>query len=416
MNNYGAKLKLSIGLLVIVIVFVLLSFNSNAATAPAIVSYQGKILDNGIAVSTSIQMNFKLFDALTGGAELYSNTSTITPSSGLFSVLLGSAGTTALDPTIFRDSDEIYLQVTVGTETLSPRKQIVTSPYAFNAKYLNGLEATSTPITSAYIPVTDNNGNISFNSVTTTGDLNVEGELKISQTSTVQNVLPESNGIFSLGSVVWRWLKGWFVDLDVINLFATNADIGTSTIANATITSSTLTSTTIVNAGIINLNAENATTTNLYTQTLTVSNTIRVGQICDKDGNNCYVPSAVNISITQVVTTTALFNGDITTGTLEGYVAVNNICNNKLSGSHMCSAEEIIYLIRAIGPSSLFNGLSYAWVSNGPPGYLAPSNDCNGWKSSLDNNYGPFWEFATSTGGRGVLSPCDQLKPLACCK
>jgi len=264
-------------------------------------------------------MTFELFNTSTGGSALYTYTEAIVPSSGLFSVLIGDSLINPLDPEIFKNNSELYLQVTVGIETLSPRKRIVTVPYAFNARYLDGYGVSLTPTNTNYIPVADSDGGFTFGNVTTTGDLYVSG-------------------------------------------------------------------------------------------------TVRAGQICDKDGNNCYVPSVANTPIQQIVTTTGMFNGNITTGTLTGYVAVNDICNARLSGSHMCSAEEIIYLIRAVGPSSLFNNLSYAWVSNGPPGYLAPSNDCNGWKSSLDNNYGPFWEFATTTGGRGVLSPCDQLKPLACCK
>ena len=55
---------------------------------------------------------------------------------------------------------------------------------------------------------------------------------------------------------------------------------------------------------------------------------------------------------------------------------------------------------------------------NGPPGYLAPSNDCSGWSSNSYTNYGPVWDwnFSRSTGGRGMLTPCDGVKPLACCK
>lgn len=319
MSDFGLKLKLSIGLLFFTIALVLFSLRSDAATPPSVISYQGKILENGVSASTSLTMTFELFNTSTGGSALYTYTEAVVPSSGLFSVLIGDSLINPLVPEIFRDNDDLYLQVTVGIETLSPRKRIVTVPYAFNARYLDGYGVSLTPTNTNYIPVADSDGGFTFGNVTTTGDLYVSG-------------------------------------------------------------------------------------------------TVRAGQICDKDGNNCYVPSVANTPIQQIVTTTGMFNGNITTGTLTGYVAVNDICNARLSGSHMCSAEEIIYLIRAVGPSSLFNNLSYAWVSNGPPGYLAPSNDCNGWKSSLDNNYGPFWEFATTTGGRGVLSPCDQLKPLACCK
>lgn len=413
MNNYGAKLKLSIGLLIIAVVFVLLSLNSNAAVSPSIITYQGKILVDGTTTSTPLTMTFELFNSSTsyiGETSLYTTTNLITPSSGLFSVLLGGSGTNPLNPEIFRTSDEIYLQVTVEGQVLSPRKRIVSVPYAFNAMYLNGLEATSTPTNTAYIPVTDDNGNITFNSVTTTGDLNVEGELKISQTSTLQNVVPESNGIFSLGSAVWRWLKGWFVDLDVINLFAINADIGTSTITNATITSSTLTSTTIINAGITNLNAENVTTTgDLY-----VSGTLRTGDICSKDGSFCFNIDELNITVKEMRTTSVKYVGNVTTTpALRGYQAANTICSAFWTGSHFCKTEEIMTIIEKQN-ISYFSGT--AWLANGPPGYTAPANDCSGWTSSDGNRYGAIWQFNSDGGGSGYLTTCNQPLPLACCK
>jgi hypothetical protein len=177
----GLKIKFSIGLLVLAIVFVLLSFRTDAASPASIISYQGKILQNGASVSSSLVMNFKLFNTSTLGTELYSNTSTVIVSSGLFSVLLGDDGTTALDPTIFRDNSDLYLQVTVGTETLSPRKRLVTSPYAFNAKYLDGYAPSITPTNTNYIPVADGNGGFTFNNVTTTGDVSASGSVKTNQ-------------------------------------------------------------------------------------------------------------------------------------------------------------------------------------------------------------------------------------------
>ena len=385
----------------------------NTVSVPASINYQGKILQSSVAVDSSLGMSFTIYDSLTGGTAVYTAfgsvgsiaTSSITVSEGLFDVNFGLGATNVLDTSIFADYSELYLEIIVEGETLSPRKRLTAVPYAFNSKYLDGVSATSTSITSTYIPVSDENGNFDFNSVTST-------KLTVTATTTAKNILPSTNFLYNLGSSLFRWLKGWFVDLETTNLIATNATstnlnvINTATIENAIITSSTLT-----NSNIENLTATNVTSTNFYTNDMVVGN-----EICDSLGN-CFVPTDVAniyspVSIIEITTTTYR-------GNLGGYVGGNNICDAYLSGSHLCTAEEILYLIQSDDdPVTLFNGFDYAWLSNGPPGDLAPSNDCNGWNSSADTYYGPVWDwaFSTTTGGRGLVSPCDGLKPIACCK
>jgi hypothetical protein len=92
----------------------------------------------------------------------------VTPSSGIFSVGLGDSGTNALDPATFRDNGTLYLEVQVGGETLSPRKQVTAAPFAYNALYLNGVGTSANVSSSAYIPVADSQGNFAFTNVTTT--------------------------------------------------------------------------------------------------------------------------------------------------------------------------------------------------------------------------------------------------------
>jgi len=122
-----------------------------AAIAPSVVTYQGKLLVSNSPASTTVSMKFVLYDDLTTGSALYTASGTvgapavlsITPTSGLFSIDLGGSGTNALDPSIFQSTSTIYLEVTVGIQTLSPRKQITAAPYAFNAKYIDGLATSS---------------------------------------------------------------------------------------------------------------------------------------------------------------------------------------------------------------------------------------------------------------------------------
>ncbi len=310
-----------IGLIVLGTVFVLLSLNSNAAIPPSVINYQGKILENGVSASTSLNMTFELFNTSTGGSALYTYTKAVVPSSGLFSVLIGDSLLNPLDPEIFKNNSELYLQVTVGIETLSPRKRIVTVPYAFNARYLDGYGVSLTPTNTNYIPVADSDGGFTFGNVTTTGDLYVSG-------------------------------------------------------------------------------------------------TVRVGQICDVNGNNCY-EVANNLSSVFVGLTVGAYRGDFVTGTSRGYVAANKICQAQYPGSHFCTTDEIINTIQAkeADLASYFTNGTYGWIAEGPPGFLANANDCVGWTSSSTvGTYGPYWAFKTDTGGEGYLSPCGQQRNLSCCK
>ncbi|MDO8625860.1 MAG: hypothetical protein Q7K39_00145 [Candidatus Magasanikbacteria bacterium] len=176
-------------------------FNSSvarAATAPALITYQGKMLNSSnFAITTTVAMKFVLYSASSGGTALYTasgtlpTTSTInvTPTNGLFSINLGDTGTNSLDSSIFQNNQTIYLEISVAGETLTPRKQITASPFSFNSKYLDGVAATSSASTSTYIPISDSSGNFSLRNVTSTG-------LAITGTSTFPG-----SGIWGIGGV-----------------------------------------------------------------------------------------------------------------------------------------------------------------------------------------------------------------------
>ena len=121
---------------------------THAATPPTLVNYQGVLRDqNDKPLSGAYDMTFRFMDADTAGSEILveqhaaANANAVTVSGGLFSVALGSgtltdgsgAGTyTSLDA-VFRDYAGVWLEVTVGAETLSPRTRIQSAPYALNA-------------------------------------------------------------------------------------------------------------------------------------------------------------------------------------------------------------------------------------------------------------------------------------------
>jgi hypothetical protein len=146
---------------------------------------------------------------------------------------------------------------------------------------------------------------------------------------------------------------------------------------------------------------------------------IRSQLYCDADGNNCFDPTSgwAAPMITQINTTTYTTNGSFATGTFIGYQAANNICHSEYPGSHICETDEILSVIRSQNISYFGTGnIDGAWIAEGPPGFTANANDCNGWTNSQDTRYGPFWIFDSVGGGMGWLAPCNGVKPLACCQ
>ncbi|MBX4189076.1 hypothetical protein KW785_00590 [Candidatus Parcubacteria bacterium] len=123
----------------------------NASFNPEI-NYQGRLTDtsNTPVADDSYNMRFKLYTTSTGGAPIWTETDslsdTVTVSSGLFSLMLGS--TTALSGVDFNQT--LYLSVEIGgTSTvpvwdgeMSPRKVLGAVPAAFVSDTLDGLDST----------------------------------------------------------------------------------------------------------------------------------------------------------------------------------------------------------------------------------------------------------------------------------
>lgn len=143
-------------LIVAAMTFVSLVPAVHAASAPNIITYQGRVLNaNGVPVSdSSLNMSFALYTALTGGTCVWSNSSascasttarSVTLTTGLFTENLGDTGNTyaAIADSIFGDNATVYLEVVIAGETLSPRRQITAAPYALNADTLDGIDSAT---------------------------------------------------------------------------------------------------------------------------------------------------------------------------------------------------------------------------------------------------------------------------------
>ncbi len=116
-------LSLTIVLLLVVAV-------SAWAQIPKLINYQAKLTDgDGVALNGDYDITFKVYDEETGGTPLWTEAHTgVTVTNGLFDVQLGTI--TDLDLSF---ADTYWVEITIGTETLTPREMLSTVPYAFRA-------------------------------------------------------------------------------------------------------------------------------------------------------------------------------------------------------------------------------------------------------------------------------------------
>ena len=126
-------------------------------------SFQGRLTDSSkTPITTATNVVFKLFNASSGPTQLYtSGTCSITPDQdGIFNTLIGGGSCGSEIPAdVFSDNLNVYIEVQVGAETLTPRQQIATVGYAINSETLQGYPATNSA-TENTIPVMNATGDI----------------------------------------------------------------------------------------------------------------------------------------------------------------------------------------------------------------------------------------------------------------
>ena len=98
---------------------------------PRTINYQGKLIDSsGVGINDTLNMEFKLYDAESGGNLLWRKTLAGVPiTNGLFSVILGESD--GFDTLSF--ARQYWLEVKIGDEVLTPREKLVAVPYALRA-------------------------------------------------------------------------------------------------------------------------------------------------------------------------------------------------------------------------------------------------------------------------------------------
>ncbi|MBN2543790.1 hypothetical protein JXI42_13095 [bacterium] len=110
---------------ILLILFVFFSFLEGAV--PNTINYQGKLTDpDGIALEGFTGIKFTIFDSLTGGSALWSDSLVVDVSNGLFDVVLG--------PISLDFNQPYWIELKVESETLTPRQPFTSVPYSLNSK------------------------------------------------------------------------------------------------------------------------------------------------------------------------------------------------------------------------------------------------------------------------------------------
>ena len=174
----------------------------SAPTRPnRVLSFQGRLTDSAQnPLTTSTNMRFYLYDALTGGSSLWdSTTCAVTPDQdGIFTVNLGDDCGSEISEDVFSENANIWLEASVEAETLTPRQPIRTVAYALNAETLQGypIDASGSATVNTILTMNEVGdivlGEVSPKIKAVSGNFSLEGEA-LTLTTT-----PGSNGDITL--------------------------------------------------------------------------------------------------------------------------------------------------------------------------------------------------------------------------
>ena len=100
----------------------------NSTAVSSSISYQGYLTDNsGNPLSGSYNMKFELFNTATGGTALWQQSSTVLVEDGLVDLVLN------IDAALF-NGQALWLGITANGQQLSPRQELLPSPYALTLR------------------------------------------------------------------------------------------------------------------------------------------------------------------------------------------------------------------------------------------------------------------------------------------
>ena len=229
-------------------VFILLSSQVFAWTIGPM-NYQGRLLDDsGIPVTGSYNFKVRIYDAASGGTLKFSEQqNSIAVNDGVYSFLVstGTNSTGAWDIALW-NTPQLFLEIEVNGETLSPRHLMAATPYAYQANL----------------------------ALTTNNALALGGTSAAQYNSTLQAICVSSKGKWlelannGAGACLGAGTKYpgpsmvavsvLTASLDFTNLDLTNADVSGIDFGNANLSGSLLKNTVVQTAGIDSVNFTDA--------------------------------------------------------------------------------------------------------------------------------------------------------------
>lgn len=126
---------------VLYFIFILLS-GYNIHASDKVISYQSLIKNEfgQIVPNSTYQMDFVLYTDSTAGSIVWAESADITTTNGLMNHNIGSVNSLSSD--LFAAYHNLYLEIRIGGEPISPRTPITGSAYAFTAGNLNTVDSS----------------------------------------------------------------------------------------------------------------------------------------------------------------------------------------------------------------------------------------------------------------------------------
>jgi len=108
-----------------------------AAGFPNTFTFTARLADNGVPVDGPVTLGLALYDAGSGGTQLWAETQAAQADKGLIQVAMGGASPLTLATF---DGRDLWLEVSVNGTAMSPRSQIRAVPYAMRAAVCDGAD------------------------------------------------------------------------------------------------------------------------------------------------------------------------------------------------------------------------------------------------------------------------------------
>lgn len=104
-----------------------------SSQTPALINYQGRLLNGTNLVNGSVGLSLRLFDASAAGTLLYEDSNTVTVTDGLYATLIGD-GTTFGTLQSALENTNVWVEVAVNDTALTPRERLVSAAYAVKSR------------------------------------------------------------------------------------------------------------------------------------------------------------------------------------------------------------------------------------------------------------------------------------------